>query len=134
MTANDARFVGVYGELFRYVYAYCRRRTSTDQVDDAVADVFLAVWRRIDELPGESEVLPWLYSVAYGVLSNQWRGTSRRRKLDQKLKAIGVETVAAPEDYVVIRHEYHQVLQAVTGLRATEQEIRTLNLGRLDQF
>lgn len=128
MTSRDARFVGVYEELFRYVYAYCRRRTSADQLDDAVSDVFLAVWRRIEELPDGAEVLPWLYSVAYGVLSNQRRGSSRRRKLEQKLRAVGVETMVAPEDYVVTHHESQQVMRAVTRLRSSEQEILRLSI------
>lgn len=128
MTANDACFVGVYEELFRHVYAYCRRRTSADQVDDAVADVFLVVWRRIDELPPKVEVLPWLYSIAYGVLSNQWRGASRRGKLDRRLKAIGIDSMVTTEDFLVADHESQQVLKAVSGLRTAEQEILRLSI------
>ncbi|MGD2100985.1 MAG: sigma-70 family RNA polymerase sigma factor [Acidimicrobiia bacterium] len=128
MTAADARFVEVYSDLFRYVYAYCRRRTPADRLDDAVSEVFLAVWRRIDEVPDGSEILPWLYSVAYGVLSNQRRSAFRRRNLDQKLAAIGVEVVKAPEEFVVTRHESEQVLQAANALKAKEREILRLSI------
>ena len=51
MTAGDAKFVSVYETYYRNVYAYCRRRTGPDRVDDAVAEVFLIAWRRIGELP-----------------------------------------------------------------------------------
>lgn len=128
MTATDARFVEVYEALFRYVYAYCRRRTPADRLDDAVSEVFLAVWRRIDQMPDEPEVLPWLYSVAYGVLSNQRRTAFRRRNLDRKLAAIGIEAVEAPEDFIVTRHESEQVLQAANALKAKEREILRLSI------
>ena len=128
MTVADARFVDVYEKLFRYVYAYCRRRTSADRVDDAVAEVFLTVWRRMDELPAQGEILPWAYSIAHGVLSNQWRSDSRRRNLDRKLAAIGADPVISPEDFVVTRYESEQVLEAVSVLRPMEQEMLMLSI------
>ncbi|HUG31632.1 MAG TPA: hypothetical protein VMM14_01965 [Acidimicrobiia bacterium] len=41
MTAADTRFVEIYEMSYRHVYGYCRRRTSADRVDDAVADTYL---------------------------------------------------------------------------------------------
>jgi DNA-directed RNA polymerase specialized sigma24 family protein len=43
--------------LDRPVREYCSRRVSADAVDDAVADTFLTVWRRIDYVPTDAEVL-----------------------------------------------------------------------------
>ena len=78
MTAGDTRFVEVYESFFRLVYGYCLRRTSPDKVDDAVAETFLVAWRRIGDVPIGDAALPWLYGVAYRVLSTQWRARSRR--------------------------------------------------------
>jgi len=128
MAVADARFVDVYERLFRYVYAYCRRRTSADRIDDAVADVFLTVWRRMDELPPEGEVLPWTYSIAHGVLSNQWRSASRRRNLDRKLASLGADPVIAPEDFIVTRYESELVLEAASALKPIEQEVLRLSI------
>lgn len=55
----------------------CRRRTSADTVDDVVADTYLTVWRKIDQVPAGDGCLPWLYGVAYRVLSHQYRGSFR---------------------------------------------------------
>jgi DNA-directed RNA polymerase specialized sigma24 family protein len=92
MSSGDARFVEIYERSYRHVYGYCRRRTTVDQVDDAVADTYLTVWRKIDQVPSGDDLLPWLYGVAYRVLSHQYRGASRRDRLGERLKAIGAET------------------------------------------
>ncbi len=71
MTLGDARFVDLYQRYYRHVYAYCRRRTAADKVEDAVAETFLVVWRKIGEVPPGDEALPWLYSVAHRVLGSE---------------------------------------------------------------
>lgn len=128
MTTGDARFVSIYEAHYGDIYAYCRRRTTPDRVDDAVANVFLAAWRRIDELPKRDEVLPWLYKVAYRALGHQWRGSSRSARLKQKLTSIGVDPVALPEEVVITREESRLVLEALTRLRAIDREILRLAL------
>ena len=126
MTASDARFVELYERFYRQVYAYCSRRTSADQVDDVVAEVFLIAWRKIDLVPRGSEVLPWLYGVAYRVLANHWRSTSRRRKLSRKLSSIGYETPTPPHEVTVVGHESRQVLAALESLKPIDREVLLL--------
>lgn len=126
MTDSDARFVDLYERFFRPVYAYCRRRTTADVVDDVVAETFLIAWRRIDLVPRGSEVLPWLYGVAYRVLGNQWRTLSRSRKLSRKLTSIGHEAPLPPEETMLIREESSQVLEALDSLKPTDREILLL--------
>ena len=127
MTESDTRFIELYERFYRPVHGYCRRRTSDERVDDVVADTFLIAWRKIDQVPRGSEVLPWLYGVAYRVLGHEWRGTSRRKRLDRKLRAIGREVPVVPEEVVVIRQESRQVLDALSGLKPTDQEILLLS-------
>ena len=126
VTDSDTRFIELYERYYRQVYAYCGRRTTAQRVDDVVADTFLVAWRKIDQVPRGSEVLPWLYGVAYRVLGHEWRGTSRRRRLDRKLRALGKEAPVLPEEVVVMRQESRQVLDALSGLKATDQEILLL--------
>lgn len=99
-----------------------------DRVDDATAEVFLVAWRRIDEVPVGGEALPWLYSVAYGVVSNIWRGISRREKLARKLESIGVESSPPPDDVVVMRQEAVEILKALKKLSRSDQEILRLSI------
>ena len=128
MTAGDAKFVSVYETYYRHVYAYCRRRTGPDRVDDAVAEVFLIAWRRIVELPDGEACLPWLYRVAYRVVGHQFRAASRRNQLTRKLAAIGVEATTPTDDYLVQRQESRQVIDALDRLRIPDQEILKLSI------
>jgi RNA polymerase sigma-70 factor, ECF subfamily len=128
MTAADARFIEIYESSYRHVYAYCRRRTSADRVDDAVADTYLTVWRKIDEVPTGDECLPWLYGVAYRVLGHQYRGASRSGRLAQKLASVGADPISLPEEYVVMRDECRLVLEALGSLKPADQEILRLTV------
>ena len=128
MTTADARFVAIYESHYRDVYGYCRRRTAVDRVDDAVAEVFLVAWRRIDEVPENDEALPWLYAVAYRVLGHQWRSASRQRRLKTKLEGLGADVAAVPEEYVVLGQESSQVLAALSRLKRSDQELLRLTV------
>lgn len=103
-----------------------RRRVSSDEVDDAVAETFLTAWRKIDQVPSGDECLPWLYAVAYRVLSHQWRGSSRRLRLNEKLARVGVALAEAPEEYIVVRDESRMVMDALATLKPTDQEVLRL--------
>lgn len=56
---------------------YAARRTDADSAQDVVADAFLVIWRRLDDVPQGGE-LPWCYAVARNCLANAER--SRRRQ------------------------------------------------------
>ncbi|HTX47476.1 MAG TPA: sigma-70 region 4 domain-containing protein, partial [Solirubrobacteraceae bacterium] len=47
------------------------------------ADVFLVVWRRLDQVP--SECLPWLLAVARRALANRRRSARRASALEERL-------------------------------------------------
>lgn len=126
MTANDARFAEVYEGFFRRIYGYCLRRTTPDRVDDVVAETFLIAWRRIADVPTGDDALPWLYAVAYKVLGNQWRSQKRGQRLNDKLSRVGIAPVASTEDQIVVGEESRQVLEAVSRLKGTDQEILKL--------
>lgn len=128
MTSTDARFAELYESYFKHVHAYCRRRVSSDRVDDAAAETFLVAWRKIDRVPEGSETLPWLYAVAFGVVSNFWRGASRQKRLNKKLDAIGVEPSAPADEFVVVRQETRQILAALAKLRKADQEVLRLSI------
>ena len=122
-SASSSAFVELYERHQRHVYAYCRRRVSPDVVDDAVADVFLAVWRRIAEVPGEPQVRPWLYRVAYLTLTNHWRSAARRRNLSARLEAFGVSSGVSVPDQIVVREEVREALALLANLRPSDREI-----------
>jgi RNA polymerase sigma factor (sigma-70 family) len=71
------------------VYGYALRRSDRETADEVTAQVFLVAWRRRAALPRDA--LPWLYGVARRALADQRRGTSRRRRLQQRLRADAAE-------------------------------------------
>lgn len=126
MVGGDAPFREIHDRCYRHVYAYCRRRTHGDAVDDAVAETFLTAWQKLDEIPPGDQVLPWLYGVAYRVLTHQWRSNSRRQRLAEKVASLGVVAISVPEDVVILRQESRQLLAALAALNSTDQEILRL--------
>jgi RNA polymerase sigma-70 factor (ECF subfamily) len=80
------RFELLYARHAPEVKAYVLRRSDASLADDAVAEVFIVCWRRLEEIPSE-EALPWLLAVARRVLSTQRRSERRRVALTDRLAA-----------------------------------------------
>jgi len=128
MTDDEARFVEIYRRYGKPIQAYCARRTTGSQVADAVADVFLVAWRRIDEIPAGDATLPWLYGVAYRVLSHQWRHRTRSQRLRERLAGLAKVDELTPDVLLVRSEEYQVVLMASARLKQIDQEILRLTL------
>jgi RNA polymerase sigma factor (sigma-70 family) len=81
---DDARFERLYRAHASTVRAYARRRLTSDALaDDVVSDVFLVVWRRLDEVPPQPR--PWLYGIARRALANRRRGEARTTALRERI-------------------------------------------------
>ena len=82
-TVSDARrerfeaVIQLVGEPLRQ---YAARRIDAESAEDVLADSFLVIWRRLDELPYGGE-LPWCYAVARNCLANVERSARRQRGL-----------------------------------------------------
>jgi RNA polymerase sigma-70 factor (ECF subfamily) len=81
---REARFERLYREHAHAVLAYALRRTSLDRADDVAAETFLIAWRRLDDVV-DGEGLPWLYAIAWRVLSTQRRWGHRQEALAARL-------------------------------------------------
>jgi RNA polymerase sigma-70 factor (ECF subfamily) len=108
------------------VWWYCSRRLHRDEVADAVAEVFLVAWRKIDEAPDTDEALLWLYGVARNVVRNMRRSTRRRHRLQLKAASVGEPDSPGPEMLVVRRAEDRELLAAVARLGSLERELLRL--------
>ncbi len=62
-----------------------RRLDDHFAAEDLVADTFVVVWRRFEELPPPAEELFWLYGIAGHILSNLLRGRQRSMRLEARL-------------------------------------------------
>ena len=83
------RFDALFRENIAGIASYCSwRLRSTGDEQDAVAEVFLTVWRRLDDVPAGEAARPWLYATARRVMANQARASARRAKLNEKLTTV----------------------------------------------
>src|SRR2546421_12343440 len=65
-------FDALFREHMAGIGSYCRWRSlSIADAEDAVAEVFLIAWRRLDDLPTGNEARLWLYGTARRVAANQ---------------------------------------------------------------
>jgi RNA polymerase sigma factor (sigma-70 family) len=94
-TRQAERFESLFASYGSDIVAYCEwRAASVSDAQDAVADVFLTAWRRLDELPDGDAARVWLYATARKVLANQRRSSRRRAALSERL---ALEAAPAPQ-------------------------------------
>ena len=80
------RFDALFKAYHSDVVAYCRWRAgSASDAQDVVAEVFLAAWRRLDDVPGGDAARVWLYATARRAIANQRRSTRRRAALADRI-------------------------------------------------
>ncbi len=126
MQRSDTWFDQMYAEHHRHILAYCLRRTTPAEADDAVSDVFAVAWRRRADMPRGEGTLPWLYGVARRVLSQQRRTSARFVRLRSKIAAVPDPPPLHPDAVVVQRSEYAEVRRAVSQLSEADQEVLLL--------
>jgi RNA polymerase sigma factor (sigma-70 family) len=118
------RFDALFASYSSDIVAYCGWRAgSASDAQDAVADVFLTAWRRLDDLPEGDATRVWLYATARRVLANQRRSRRRRSALQERL---AVEAAAAPPDATAAGGERELVRAALGRLRARDREVLLL--------
>ena len=108
MSDEELKFTELYGRYGRKVHAYCARRSPGSQASNAVAETFLVAWRKIDQVPDGEAALPWLYGVAFRVLSHQWRRSARSRRLLEKLQGLAEVEPPTPDLVLVRRTKVRQ--------------------------
>jgi RNA polymerase sigma-70 factor (ECF subfamily) len=124
--SSETTFRRLYEAHYGAVLAYCLRRAGSADAYDAVSEVFLIAWRKIDDRPADDKVRAWLYGIAYRTLGHQWRSRRRYRRLERRIGGIAHLTEPGPEAVVVRRAEDRRVIEAAQRLRRTDQEILRL--------
>jgi RNA polymerase sigma factor (sigma-70 family) len=113
------RFDRLFAAYSADIVAYCgwRARSAAD-AQDAVADVFLIAWRRLDDVPDGDGARIWLYATARRVIANQRRASRRRAALEAWLAS---EAAPAPPD-----RQEGLVREALARLAPRDREILLL--------
>ncbi len=80
------RFEELFGAYGADIVDYCGWRAGcVSDAQDAVAEVFLTAWRRLDEVPRGDAARVWLYATARRVIANQRRSTRRGAALVERM-------------------------------------------------
>lgn len=130
MTDAESQRTARFDELFRAnvadIAAYCRWRTrSSADADDALAETFLAAWRRLDDVPARGpEARVWLYATARRVTANQHRAARRRMGLVDRIVRSRNESV--PARAVTDGPDAERVRSALAQLSARDREVLLL--------
>ena len=127
---RERTFESLYEAAYPDVIRFVQRRAHPDHAEDVVADAFLVVWRRLDELPRRrDDARAWVFGITRNILLNNERGEQRRRALGVRLADATAGPYADPDaDLVVSRvdlgkawHLLSEVHQEALGLAVFEE-------------
>jgi RNA polymerase sigma factor (sigma-70 family) len=121
--SKTERLDALYDAHFKAVRAYCARRLPPHEANDAVAEVFATAWARIDDVPGGTDALPYLYGIARHKVAHSRRSFGRRARLRRRVSGLGGPHAPGPESLVLARAEADEVTRALESLRPADQEI-----------
>jgi RNA polymerase sigma factor (sigma-70 family) len=118
------RFDALFAAYSADIVAYCGwRAPSASDAQDAVAEVFLTAWRRLDQLPEGDAARVWLYATARRVIANQRRSSRRRVALQERL---ALEAAARPQEPPSLDPEETLVHAALRRLGPRDREVLLL--------
>jgi len=122
---DEQRFRELYDRTFQRLWAFVLRRLPDEHAArDVVADTYLAVWRRIRDVPSETAAADaWVFGTARRVLANAFRGNRRSSRLFDRIRQ-------RPLDLTLTDAEAdgadERVGRALAALRPSEREILAL--------
>lgn len=118
------RFDALFHAFSSDIVAYCSWRSeASGEADDAVAEVFLTAWRRLDDLPDGNATRVWLYATARRVIANQRRSRRRRLALRDRLAH---ETTDAALQMFPVGSDDRVVHETLDRLRPRDREVLLL--------
>jgi RNA polymerase sigma-70 factor, ECF subfamily len=117
------RFDALFTSYGSDIVAYCSwRASSASDAQDAVSEVFLTAWRRLDDVPRGDAARVWLYATARRVLANQRRASRRRTALHERLAREPAPAPVQPRSTT----EETLVHEALRRLRPRDREVLLL--------
>jgi len=121
MAKKDEEFARVVATHRNALLRYgLRRLDDHSTAEDLVAETFVIVWRRFEELPPRDEELFWFYGIAGRVLANLLRGRQRSMRLEARLAFERESDLETP------RYTEYDVEALLTGLSELSPEEREL--------
>lgn len=119
MTDAD-QFRRLFDEHRTAVFGFAVRRVGRDLADEVLAETFLVAWRRLADVPADTE-RRWLLATARLVLTNLSRASRRRDRLLDRIEV----SVYEPDHAAGVAQSL-DVQRALARLRAPDQEVLRL--------
>jgi len=134
VACDHASLVSMYGELAPRVHRFLRDLLGDSALaSDATQETFVRAFRRVDELPGTTRLVPWVFGVARFVALEMRRARGRVRRVFDDGVAVdhrAMDTRArTPEDALLDREA---VAVVETALGRLPEERRAALLLRCD--
>jgi len=121
MNERDEEFSRVVATHRNALLRYgLRRLEDYSGAEDLVAETFVVVWRRFDDVPPRDEELFWLYGIAGRVLSNLLRGRQRSMRLEARLAFEREGELATPR---YTEEDVEALLEALGEMSPDEREL-----------
>ena len=121
MPDRDQDFARVVAAHRNAILRYGLRRLDVHAAaEDLVAETFVVMWRRFDDVPPRDEELFWLYGIAGRVLANLLRGRQRSMRLETRL-AFEREVDHATPRYT--EEDVEALMEALGELSPDEREL-----------
>jgi RNA polymerase sigma-70 factor (ECF subfamily) len=90
MMLAQADFGAIYDEMVEYVWnVVCRMGVRPSDAEDVVQEVFMTVYRRLEDFEGRARLKTWVFSIAVHLVQHYFR--TRLRKPGDRATARGTE-------------------------------------------
>jgi RNA polymerase sigma-70 factor, ECF subfamily len=119
----------VYLQQFDYLWQTVRRLgVSERDLEDAVHDVFLVVQRRLDDYDPSRPLRPWLFGIAYRIVSERRRrGSTREVPADEHELLAVADGQPSPEARVVAEQARRRVHGALDELPIEQRAVLVMH-------
>jgi RNA polymerase sigma-70 factor, ECF subfamily len=116
---DQGAFSSLYERYGRVVHALLLTRVARDEVDDLVQDVFLAAWRRLEDLRDPAAFGGWIAMIARNRATDFHRRAAEHVALPENIESPGGASEQA---------EANAALAAIRGLPEAYRETLMLRL------
>ncbi|MBL8950235.1 MAG: sigma-70 family RNA polymerase sigma factor [Myxococcaceae bacterium] len=115
-SADPHAFASAYREHLSWVLHTVRRLgVGASEQEDVAHDVFSTAWRKLDTYSPERPMRPWLFGIAFRIVSNRKSTRSGSETLDPELDA-RAGGAARPDEVLEGEVTRSHVLKALDGL------------------
>lgn len=120
-------FEDIYELNFDYVLASLRRLGVHERdLEDVAHDLFVTLYRKLDQYDPSRPIKPWLFGFAVRVASD-YRELARNKREVFDSNVPDVDPAASPEEDAAVRHAQALVVKALHAIKPGRREVFILH-------